>query len=60
MNSQIQQNKQNDSFSECLRPDFIPMDIHSTSEILPKLKVYYSLTNSVETIILSRNNETIS
>lgn len=40
MNSQTQKINQNESFSECLQPDFIPLDINSTSEILPKLKVY--------------------
>ena len=43
MNSQTQKINQNESFSECLQPDFIPLDINSTSEIRPKLKVYHFL-----------------
>ena len=43
MNSQTQKINQNESFSECLQPDFIPLDINSTAEILPKLKVYHFL-----------------
>lgn len=52
MNSQTQKINQNESFSECLQPDFIPLDINSTSEILPKLRYisFYSFYRNYQPI----------